>query len=271
MKDYIFSAYSVSATCNLPLIAHSSGFTKKGSRDEPLVLDPASCMPLHTVTGRSASVYPFGSVVFVNCDDQTIKQFLSWLISVLGTHEDTTHASTRETYRLNVRSDQEEEIANEGITVKALTEHSIPIVSYVLAKSVALERLEDQVNQVFRDVGGLVGKLGQGFLELSDRNLAKLAAAVMSFKFTSIDQIMILDKPDVTWDDITAERLYLKLSTMFELQGRYHAITQRAETLLDVTGVLSNLSHARRSARLEWIIIILIALEILLALLYKLA
>ena len=113
--------------------------------------------------------------------------------------------------------------------------------------------------------------LGQGFLELSDRNLAKLAAAVMSFKFTSIDQIMILDKPDVTWDDVTAERLYLKLSTMFELQGRYHAITQRAETLLDVTGVLSNLSHARRSARLEWIIIILIALEILLALLYKLA
>lgn len=271
MKDYTFSAYTVSATCDLQMIALSSGFSKKGSKDEPLVLDPASCMPIHTASGRSVSIYAFGSVVFVNCDDQTVKQFLAWLISILGTTEDSTNASTRETYRLNVRSDAEEDVANEGVTVTALNEHSIPIVSYVLAKSVALERLEAQVNEVFRDVGGLVGRLGQGFLELSDTNLAKLAAAVMSFKFTSIDQIMILDKPDVTWDNLHAERLYLKLSNMFELQGRYHAIRQRAETLLDVTGVLSNLSHARRSARLEWIIIVLIALEILLAIFYKLS
>jgi uncharacterized Rmd1/YagE family protein len=39
--------------------------------------------------------------------------------------------------------------------------------------------------------------------------------------------------------------------------------------LLDVTDVFANLSHARRSARLEWIIIILIAFEIIMALAQK--
>lgn len=38
----------------------------------------------------------------------------------------------------------------------------------------------------------------------------------------------------------------------------------KSETLLDMTDVFTSLSHARRSARLEWIIIILIAIEIVL-------
>jgi len=43
---------------------------------------------------------------------------------------------------------------------------------------------------------------------------------------------------------------------------RYLEIKHKSETLLDMTDVFSSLSHARRSARLEWIIIILIAIEI---------
>lgn len=271
MNMYTFSAYTIAGTCDLARVARTSGFMRKGSRDEPLVLDPASCMPPHTRTERSVSVYSFGSVVFVNCDEQTMKQFLNWLASLLGGDVDVTSAANCETYRLKIDAVVEEEVANEGVTVKALTEYTIPIVSYVLAKSVALERLEGQVDRVFRDVGGLVGRLGQGFLELPDKKLAKLAAAVLSFKFTSIDQIMVLDKPDIIWDNVDAERLYLRLSSMFELQSRYHDMKHRTETLLDVTGVFSDLSHARRSARLEWIIIILIAFEIVLALLYKLS
>jgi uncharacterized Rmd1/YagE family protein len=42
------------------------------------------------------------------------------------------------------------------------------------------------------------------------------------------------------------------------------AFLYKSETLLDMTDVFTSLSHARRSARLEWIIIILIAIEIVL-------
>lgn len=51
------------------------------------------------------------------------------------------------------------------------------------------------------------------------------------------------------------------------LQQRYQEIKHKSETLLDVTDVFSSLSHARRAARLEWIIIILIAIEIFIYLL----
>ena len=59
-----------------------------------------------------------------------------------------------------------------------------------------------------------------------------------------------------------ADRLYLTMASQFELNQRYQEIKHKSETLLDMTDVFTGLSHARRSARLEWIIIILIAIEI---------
>jgi uncharacterized Rmd1/YagE family protein len=52
------------------------------------------------------------------------------------------------------------------------------------------------------------------------------------------------------------------MASLFELNQRYQEIKHKSETLLDMTDVFSSLSNAHRSARLEWIIIILIAIEI---------
>jgi uncharacterized Rmd1/YagE family protein len=97
--------------------------------------------------------------------------------------------------------------------------------------------------------------------------MARLASSILSFKFTSIAHIMVLDKPDITWDNPEADRLYTTMASLFELNQRYLEIKHKSETLLDMTDVFTSLSHARRSARLEWIIIILIAIEIVLFLL----
>jgi hypothetical protein len=45
------------------------------------------------------------------------------------------------------------------------------------------------------------------------------------------------------------------MAGLFELNQRYLEIKHKSETLLDMTDVFSSLSNARRSARLEWIII----------------
>ena len=133
---------------------------------------------------------------------------------------------------------------------------------FVIAKSVALERIEERIDVVFDEVEGLIANLGKGNLELPDRDMARLASSILSFKFTSIAHIMVLDKPDSTWDNPEADRLYLTMASLFELNQRYQEIKHKSETLLDMTDVFTGLSHARRAARLEWIIIILIAIEI---------
>lgn len=67
---------------------------------------------------------------------------------------------------------------------------------------------------------------------------------------------------EITWENLEADRLYAVMDTLFELSQRYQEIKHKSETLLDITDVFTGLSHARRAARLEWIIILLIAIEI---------
>jgi len=97
--------------------------------------------------------------------------------------------------------------------------------------------IEERIDAVFDEVGGLIGRLGQGVLELPDRRLARLASSVLSFKYTSISHIMVLDKPEITWDNEEANRFYLTMAELFELTPRYQEIKHKSETLMDVTDV----------------------------------
>jgi uncharacterized Rmd1/YagE family protein len=52
------------------------------------------------------------------------------------------------------------------------------------------------------------------------------------------------------------------MANLFELSQRYQEIKHKSETLMDITEVFMGLSHASRATRLEWIIIVLIVIEI---------
>jgi len=168
----------------------------------------------------------------------------------------------REEYKLKIEPDSDPVIANDCAIMPRYNLAFLDIICFVIAKSVALERIEESIDTVFDEVEVMIANLGQGKLELPDRDMARLASSILSFKYTSIAHIMVLDKPDITWDNPEADRLYLTMASLFELNPRYLEIKHKSETLLDMTDVFSSLSHARRSARLEWIIIILIAIEI---------
>jgi uncharacterized Rmd1/YagE family protein len=132
---------------------------------------------------------------------------------------------------------------------------------------VALEQIESRLEIVFDRMEEIIARLGRGELALPDKTMARTAATILDFKYRSISYVMVLDKPEITWESEEADRLYTTIAGLFELDLRYSQIKHKSDTLLDINSVFSGLSHARRSARLEWIIIVLIALEIALFLL----
>jgi len=138
----------------------------------------------------------------------------------------------------------------------------IDIIAFVIAKSVALERIEEQVDTVLDEMEGMIELLDKGKLNIPDKKFAKLASTILNFRYSSLVSIMVLDKPDITWDNPEADRLYQTMASLFELDLRYQQIKHKADTLMDTTEVISTLSHATRASRLEIIIIVLIAIEI---------
>jgi uncharacterized Rmd1/YagE family protein len=235
--------------------------------EEPMKLNPVTFSPASAGDGEQVYLYYFGGAVFLNCSAELIARFLDGIQSHGEQLKQRPHLPFHEEYRLEIDPQRETAIANDRAVMPRRDPAFLDIICFVIAKSVALERIEARIDQVFDEVEVLIANLARGKLELPDRDMARLASSILSFKFTSIAHIMVLDKPEITWDDPEADRLYLTMARLFELNQRYREIRHKSETLLDMTGVFTTLSHARRAARLEWIIIVLIAIEIVLYLL----
>jgi len=266
---YRFTAFAVSGELDLNRLATRLGIDRKYRWEEPMRLNPVTFTPSAAGDGVWVYLYYFGGLVFSNCSDDIMSRCIEGLKQHLEQLKEQPQLRFREDYQLEIDPAADSSITNDSAIMPEFKQELLEIICFVIAKSVALERIEERVDTVFDEVGVMINRLGQGVLELPDKALARLASTVLNFKYTSIAHIMVLDKPEITWDNDEADRFYLIISNLFELRPRYQEIKHKAETLLDVTDVFSSLSHARRSARLEWIIIILIAFEIIMALWQK--
>lgn len=264
MEQYTFNAYAFSGELDLNRLAAKLGITRKYRWEEPMQLNPVTFSLAADKDVELVCLYYFGGAVFINCSADIIASFLEGVPAYADKLQGQPQLHYRDEYRLEIDPQHAPSITNDYAVMPHYDLAFVDIICFVIAKSVALERIEDRVDVVFDEVEVLISNLGKGSMELPDRDMARLASSILSFKFTSIAHIMVLDKPDITWDNPEADRLYLTMASLFELNQRYQEIKHKSETLLDMTDVFSSLSHARRSARLEWIIIALIVIEIIL-------
>lgn len=265
--EFLFNAYAFDGELDLNRLATKLGMVRRYRWEEPMKLNPVTFALTSAGDGEQVYLYYFGGAVFLNCSGDLIARFLDGIQTHAEQLKRRPQLPFHEEYRLEIDPQRETTIANDCAVMPRCDPAFLDIICFVIAKSVALERIEGRIDQVFDEVEVLIANLARGKLELPDRDMARMASSILSFKFTSIAHIMVLDKPEITWDDPEADRLYLTMARLFELNQRYLEIRHKSETLLDMTAVFTSLSHARRSARLEWIIIVLIAIEIILYLL----
>jgi uncharacterized Rmd1/YagE family protein len=137
-------------------------------------------------------------------------------------------------------------------------------VSTVLAKSVALEKTEEHLGKILDKLESMIDRLEKGSLRISNKELASTTAKIVRHEYNTINYIMILDKPDITWTNSLAESFYEKMSEFFELNDRYEILKKKTDTLNNILDGFSSVSHSIRGLFVEWVIVLLIVLEILL-------
>ncbi|CDF58702.1 protein of unknown function DUF155 [Thermobrachium celere DSM 8682] len=164
---------------------------------------------------------------------------------------------------------KEMELSYDSIKVNSLKPYYMEIVATVLAKSVALKKIEVDIDNLLDEIENIIVYLDNGKLHLSDNHLAKMSAKVLRFKYNTISYIMLLDKPDIAWKLEDAEEFFLTLSDFYELKDRYEKIRHKTEVLLDITEVFTSLTHAKRGTKLEWMVILLFIIEIIMSILEK--
>lgn len=270
MQVFEFRAFAVASEINLNSIAQHFGIIKKLKWEDNLALDQNHLQGIIAhPEGKTFHLFPFGSIVGVNLTLHEIKDILNYLKKYDKDLGGKLEFNFHDDFRLEFKEGCKTEFTNDSITVDRLMDHQSSVISTILAKSVALEKNESETDLLLDEIEKVIEYLDKGHLNISDEKLAKISGKILRYKFNTISYIMLLDKPDIAWTNEDAEQFYVMMSDLFELHDRYETIKSKTEILMDVTEVFSGLAHAQRGTRLEWMIIILIAIEIVMSLLYK--
>lgn len=265
METKSIKAFSLCNEISLDKISSHFGINKKYKWEDFLTLREENLKGVLPVPdGKSAIIFPFGSIVFVNMEHHEIVDLVDYLEKLEANLKNAEYKYS-ESYMLEIGS----EVPSVGFNSMAVSDsrnHHMDILATVLSKSVALEKVEADLSKLLDEFEHVVEYLARGVLNISDEKIASMSARILGFKFDTISYIMLLDKPDITWENQEAETLYIQLSQFYELKDRYDKIQAKTETLMDITQVLGALTQEKRGNRLEWLVIILIGFEILLTL-----
>ena len=73
-----------------------------------------------------------------------------------------------------------------------------------------------------------------------------------------IDNIYILDVPDIAWEDTELNKLHSGLRKVFDLSARFRELDYKLQSVIDNLQLITDLMNNREGHLLEWIVIILI-------------
>ena len=143
-------------------------------------------------------------------------------------------------------------------------------LSHAFAQSAKLDFFEDQAQRVIQENSYISKQLAaSGKIPLSRRELAKLRGVLFDTSSDITLHFNLLDTPEFFWDYPELEEYYHTLAKYLDLNARIEILNKKLTTIHELLDMLAAEQHHKHSAFLEWIIIILIAVDILIYFLPK--
>lgn len=266
-----FKAFAVANEIDLNKIAIKCGIPKKFTWEEPLILRGnvlQSILSRPIEESQQVLVFSFGSVVFVDLlQTEEIMRMLAYLqtfepdVDIMGREQFT------DDYRLHTGDSEQMELTDEYVVVPEYEPFYPELIATVIAKSVALEKIEEQLGKIHDKLEHMIDRLEKGRLRIGNKELARTTANIVRHEYNTLSYIMILDKPDITWTISSAGEFYDKMLEFFELNDRYKIMKSKTEVLYHLMEGFSTISHSIRGLFVEWIVVILIVIEVVLSVL----
>ena len=213
-----------------------------------------------TDPGQFVYVFKYGVVCFLNYDEAAIEAFLTrispfckMLFQVRLTEEFKVEVNARENrFGYNTIA-----ITNEDV-------ETLRLIMLNVSQSVALDYFSEQTNLLLEETNSHTQRLERaGTLAISGRNLKKYIGKTLNLKNRISENLYIFDSPPETWEDEHLNRIDIGLKRTFDLQERFRDIKEGLEIIKENLELFKDLLQNRNSTVLEWIIIVLVAVEVL--------
>jgi uncharacterized Rmd1/YagE family protein len=136
-------------------------------------------------------------------------------------------------------------------------------VSHAFAQSIKLAVFEDQARIVIEENARIPRALAlHGKSPLGRRQLARRRGTLFSTKSDILLNFNLLDTPEFFWDYPELESAYLLAARYLDIIPRIDLLSKKLETIHELLEMLATEQNHKHASVLEWIIIILIAVDI---------
>ncbi|MCW3089970.1 MAG: hypothetical protein JWP81_1039 [Ferruginibacter sp.] len=133
-----------------------------------------------------------------------------------------------------------------------------------VSQSVALDHYSHQTNLLLEETNYHTQVLEKkGRIDLGSASLRKYIGRTLNLKNKIAGNLYIFDSPDETWEDENLSKLDIGLKKTFDLQSRFRTIQEGLRIVKENLELFKDMLQNRNSVTLEWVIIILILVEVI--------
>jgi uncharacterized Rmd1/YagE family protein len=222
-----------------------------------------SAVPLAIRVNRTgiAVLFRYGVVVLIGVSPEDEVGFLERLKPRIG---GIFTRFEEEIAIVTIGGEEDQVPAGGPIQLRNMLPERLLVIADVLAKSVVLAHDERQVAKVFEIIEPFAKELADhGRTRRDRRAVLQLIGNALLVQHRVSGRVAIGEKPDALWERPDLERLYARLEDEYELKERVDTLSRKLAVVSETADTLADIIDTRRSLRLELIVVVLIAFEII--------
>ncbi len=255
MSNYRLEAYQVAESFNIKkLRAEFKADVNAGNTSELFYFFEDS--------DRYLYIFDYGVVVFAHYEEVAKSEFLRFLKNFAEGWLEKNDID--ESYDVKIDPKLNRSIVkNDNVSVGEITPLNMRIIMLNIGQSVALEFYENQTEEMLNSTKKITQELAlNGKLTVPKKKLLKFIGGVLNVKNSIVDNLYILDDPNLVWEDEALNQLNRNLKLNFDTYARFKDLDYRLQIVENNLRLFTDLLNQREGKFLEWIVIILIFIEI---------
>ena len=210
--------------------------------------------------GKYEYFFNYGVIVFSGYEEEEMKN----VIKAIREHlKDPETSWLRDEFQIRVEPANEFVFEFAEAVVGKLDEMVIRVAMLNLAQSVALDHYHNISENLLTQVKGFANQLERtGNLKISRNNMHRFIGKALNTQNDIAENIYIFDAPDLAWENEYLDKLHQGLIKYFDLKVRFSEIEYTLRIIENNLTVFREIIHQHESNLLEFIIILLILVEV---------
>lgn len=220
--------------------------------DEYIILSGSSLDLVLKYNTKDKHVYisKYGCLSFANFEDEEVFTFVKYLESIGCKINYSLIYKYYDAHNVKVLPNKKLRLWQNDDAEYDYDDTLIHTISIILSKSTELYRIETELNKLLDEAEQFITYLQKGRLGLYRRKSSLIISKILRFKYDSIHNIRVLDRPSFVDQSMHLKNIYTELSEYYELDERIEIVKGKIASLSEILSLYSSLSFNQSETRL---------------------